>query len=243
MTKLLYDKEMQLLDCTACVVDVIPDEADPQRFKVILDQTIFYPQGGGQPYDQGTIQNASSSFNVGEVRFSDGTVYHIGTFTGNPFSAGDTVKCLVDGERRSLHSRLHSAGHLLDMAMNSVQLPWIPTKAYHFPQGPYVEYEGSLGGVNVDALKKDLESACENYINQQIPTTILFVPKDQLTQYCSSVPDYIPVDKPTRVVLYGKFGVPCGGTHVKNTSEIGTITIRKLKEKKGQIRISYDISE
>jgi Ser-tRNA(Ala) deacylase AlaX len=56
------------------------------------------------------------------------------------------------------------------------------------------------------------------------------------------VPDNIPKNKPARVVMYGpEFGIPCGGTHVKNLKQIGTIKIPKLKEKKGVIRVSYGV--
>ena len=55
------------------------------------------------------------------------------------------------------------------------------------------------------------------------------------------VPDYIPTDKPCRVVMYGDFGVPCGGTHVANLSELVSMTIRKIKSEKGNIRVAYDV--
>ena len=103
-TKLLYLEDFTLLVYDARVIEVYNEE---KREVVMLDQTIFYPQGGGQPYDQGTIESASEKFLVEEVRFVDGMVKHIGKFESGRFSAGEIVTCNVDPARRTLNSRLH----------------------------------------------------------------------------------------------------------------------------------------
>jgi len=56
------------------------------------------------------------------------------------------------------------------------------------------------------------------------------------------VPENLPKDKPSRVVLYGDFGVPCGGTHVKQLSDIGSINVRKMKASGDSLRVSYEIN-
>ena len=55
------------------------------------------------------------------------------------------------------------------------------------------------------------------------------------------VPENIPKDKPSRVMVYDNFAVPCGGTHVKNAADVGTLTVTKIKNKGGAIRISYSV--
>lgn len=72
-------------------------------------------------------------------------------------------------------------------------------------------------------------------------TTLVFLPKEQMQTVCRHVPHYIPEGKPSRVVMYGDFGVPCGSTHVSNIKDIKGITIRKVKVEKGNVRVSYDI--
>jgi Ser-tRNA(Ala) deacylase AlaX len=63
-----------------------------------------------------------------------------------------------------------------------------------------------------------------------------------MDKFCKHVPKNIPTNKPGRVVMYGEsFGIPCGGTHVKNLVLIGTIKIPKLKQKSGIIRVSYTV--
>lgn len=238
-TRLLYLEQMNQYTCEAQVVEVLNEDG---RNVVILDQTIFYPQGGGQPYDIGVISSEGKKFIVEEVRFVDGVVKHIGKFESDIFNQDESVTCSVDTERRKLHTRLHSGGHLVDMGLKQLGVTWKPGKGYHFPNGPYVEYSGSLEGVDVEKLKSDLETACNQIIQKAVDTKVLFMPKEEMGSVCEFVPDYIPEGKPARVVMYGDFGIPCGGTHVSNLGEIGKMTIRKIKQDGENIRVSYLVS-
>lgn len=239
-TNLLYLENFTQTEGEAKVVDAISEDGCDI---VVLNQTIFYPQGGGQPYDQGVIEGKSGKFLMEEVRFVEGIVKHIGKFEKGEFKKGDEVKCLVDRERRELNSRLHSAGHLVDMAVTELKLGWTPGKGFHFPNGPYVEYAGELGEIDREKLKADLEAACNKFIGQDIPVKAVFMDKDKMLKVCHFVPDYLPEGKPGRVVMFGDFGVPCGGTHVSSLGEIKSETIRKIKsEGSNNIRVAYDIA-
>jgi len=238
-TTLLYLQDFNLLEADACIEGVKMDDAKNKVF-VILDQTIFYPQGGGQPYDTGVLQTKSGKFTVQEVRFVDGMVRHYGEYAPNAHP-GERAHCIVDGERRFLNSRLHSAGHVVDMGVTKLGLGWVPGKGYHFPDGPYVEYTGTLREEVREKLRGDLEAACNGYVEEARATKLVFMPKEEMHKVCHFVPDYLPEGKPARVVMYGDFGVPCGGTHVNNLSEIKKIFVRKLKPEKGNIRVAYDI--
>ena len=99
-TKLLYMEMMQLLECKATVEEI--KDLGEDKFSAILDQTVFYPQGGGQPFDNGIIKNENAVFNVSEVRFIDGQVHHIGKYEKGAFKVGDTVNSVVEKERRQL---------------------------------------------------------------------------------------------------------------------------------------------
>lgn len=237
-TKLIYMEHMDHYICEAQVMEVFSEE---EKTIVVLDQTVFYPQGGGQPYDTGIILSLNKKFFVEEVRFVDGVVRHIGTFEGEALNAGETVTCSVDNERRRLNTRLHSAGHLIDMAFKRMGITWMPGKGYHFPNGPYVEYTGSVSGIDVEKLKIDLENTCNELIAEEISTKVLFMAKEEMGSVCMFVPEYVPEGKPGRVVFYGDFGIPCGGTHVTNLREIGTMTIRKIKQDGERVRVSYSV--
>lgn len=211
VTRLRYLREMDLLELESLVAGV---EADA----VLLEETIFYPQGGGQPYDQGFIVSPTARFRVSEVRHSDAGVRHIGAFESGSFSAGELVRSLVDAERRILHTRIHSAGHVVDMAVTSMEMGWVPGKGYHYPEGAYVEYAGALSG----DPGTEIEKRCNGILGQGIETRLQF-------------------DGDQRTVYYGSFGVLCGGTHVARLADIGPIVIRKLKESKGVVRVSYSV--
>lgn len=237
-TKLLYLEDFNLLTCEARVVSISEENGG---YVVLLAQTIFYPQGGGQPYDKGGIEGPSGKFLVEEVRFADGVVKHIGKFESGSFQTGESVKCSVDEPRRALHSRIHSAGHVVDMAVTALNLNWIPEKGYHFPEGPYVEYAGSLDGLDKEKLKIDIENLCNKFVNENRETKLLFMDKKKTKEVCHFVPDYIPEGKPARVVMYGDFGVPCGGTHVGHLGDMRKMTIRKIKAEGETVRVGYDV--
>lgn len=246
-TKLLYLEDFSALSCDARVVTVTREN---EKDIVILNTTVFYPQGGGQPYDTGAIQSPAIRFRVEEVRWQDGIVRHIGQFEQGIFSEGESVSCAVDAERRAVHSRIHSAGHLVDFAVAHLGLPWTPGKGYHFPQGPYVEYGGMLGDADKEKLKADIERIAADAILVGKEVSVRFMPKEEMASVCRFVPDNIPPGKPGRVVVFGNpstssgqaFGVPCGGTHVKNLSEIHGLSIRKIKQEGTNIRVGYDVT-
>ncbi len=237
-TKLLYLEDMQCLTGASKVLGVLKEE---EKVSVILDESYFYPQGGGQPYDQGIIKNDSGLFKVEEVRFIDNLVHHIGHFESGEFKEGNDVHYEIDEPRRKLHTRLHSGGHLIDMALHQMGIGWKPGKGYHFPDGAYVEYEGDLEGQEKEDLMGKIETIANSIITKNGSTTIEFMPKQDMHTVCHNVPDYLPEGKPTRVVSYGDFGEPCGGTHGKNLADIQKLTVRKIKAKGGKIKVGYDV--
>ena len=238
-TKLIYMEEMSKLEHSTQVVEVFPGENEgDDRTVVILAETVFYPQGGGQPWDTGTIEGADTKFNVEEVRFVDGVVHHIGTGDVKP---GDEVTCHVEPKRRLLNTRCHSGGHMIDLALYEMGVTWPPAKGYHFPNGPYDEFIGTLPE-DREKFKADLETKCNEIIERGAETEVRFMEKEQMKDICLHVPDYLPEGKPGRLVMYGDWGMPCGGTHVANLKDIGKMTIRKVKQEKDRVRIAYDVS-
>lgn len=227
--------------CDAVIKSVLATEDN--RVDIELDKTCFYPRGGGQDWDTGVIEKDGVLFTVKEVRLAEnGSVQHIGTFKNGELKAGDVVNCKVDHERRAINTRLHSAGHVIDMAIDSLGLDWIATKGQHYPHLSAVEYTGTWQPEQPDELKQKIEQAANGFIVKGTDNSLEFMSVEEMHKVVRHVPDNIPKNKPGRVVMYGdNFGIPCGGTHVKNLSQIGTINIPKLKEKKGVIRVSYEV--
>ena len=239
-TKLLYLEDFDVTTTDAFVTDVHTTE-DGQTV-VELDQTCFYPRGGGQDWDTGTITAGDAVFVVSMVRLDEnGVVQHYGTFDGDGFAVGAAVYCAVDEERRTINTRLHSAGHLIDMAVQELGWTWTPDKAGHYPHMSFVEYEtGEF--VADDATQQALQSRIDELAHSTYENKVLFMSPSEMGQYCRHIPANMPTNKPSRIVLYADdFGIPCGGTHVRHASDIGHIEVSKVKSKKGITKVSYRV--
>ncbi len=195
--------QTQVLSCT---------RADDGKFHVVLAATLFHPQGGGQLSDQGTIAGVK----VGRVVQEDSVVIHI---ADQEVAIGDAL-IEVSAEIRSLHARLHSAGHLISGVVE--QLGWRATKGHHWPG------EGRVVFDSPGASKAVTLEAVEQAVNQLIT---------------DDVPRRLAVQDGVRSVCFGSLRMhSCGGTHVPSAGLVGPIKLLKLKEKKGQLSILYDIA-
>jgi cysteine desulfurase len=227
--------------------------------------------------------------------------------------ASATIK--INSEHRRLSAKLHSAGHLLDLAVRRVidrliqeedekkkttntspaaaasagseavsslaagattsstsagtpkgkggkapasadneelkQL--VPGKGYHFNDGPYVEYEGSLPSqrVNIEAFGKLVEEACKELLEEGAATAVSTITTADGPEALAAVGlseesvSHLPKGSPVRVVAIGGATntCPCGGTHVKKASEIGSsIVVTKVTSKKGKTKVSYTLA-
>lgn len=241
MSELLYMQDFNVEVCEANIVSI--STVEDGRTDIVLDQTCFYARGGGQDWDMGTIAGDDTTFEVEEVHLDEqGDVHHIGNYRTGLFTNGDHVMCSVNHERRMINTRLHSAGHVIDMAIDKLGLDWVATKGQHYPHLSAVEYSGTWQPEQAEALRVAIENQANKFIQQGLENSLTFIPVEEMHRVVRHVPDNIPKNKPGRVVIYGEdFGIPCGGTHVKNLREIGVVTVPKLKEKKGAIRVSYTV--
>ena len=218
MTKLLYLTDSTLLSTKANVVSFNDVEGT-----LVLDQTIFYAQGGGQPSDRGMITGVNGSLVVEMVKVNDQIVaVHTGSITGS-FTPGEEVQLEVDPTWRAQMTRLHSAGHILRFAMLDCGYNWKPTRGFHFPEGTYIESEPEhIQEVTDEAVKK-IEQAANAFVAQDYKTEIHW-------------------DGDVRTVVFGPHNMPCGGTHILKGSDIKDIRITKVKKKSGRVRFSYSVN-
>ena len=242
-TQLVYLEDFGIVTCSAQVTRV--EQTEDGRTDIQLDQTCFYPRGGGQDWDTGAIKSVDSSvvFDVQEVRLDEnGIVHHTGAFQTGSFKVGDEVQCIVDTERRSINTRLHSAGHVVDLAVDKLKLPLVPVRGGHYPHMSFVEYEGEIAPEEAESIRQQLEQVANEVIEKGGRNEIRFMPVSEMHTVCRHVPPNIPTNKPARVVIYnGDFGVPCGGTHVTDLQDIGRMTVIKVKTKKGLTKVSYAV--
>lgn len=238
LTTLLYMQNFDIETCEATIIAATPTDG---KLDLVLDQTCFYARGGGQDWDMGVIRKSNAEFAVEEVRLDEnGVVHHIGIANG-AFGERDKVACEVDHERRVINMRLHSAAHVIDMAIDKLGLDWVATKGQHYPHLSAVEYSGTWEPEKAESLRVEIETVANDLIEKGSNNTLRFMPVEEMHEYCRNVPENLPKNKPGRVVFYGDFGIPCGGTHVRDIKQVGKIVIPKMKEKKGVIRVNYTV--
>jgi len=230
-------------------VTVVDGSAD--TVEVILDQTIFHPQGGGQACDVGKLVSSGKEvMDVIDVRKQpSGVITHKGTLkegsTADDLQPGMSVSLLIDEERRRLNARLHSAGHLLDVAMRMIGFDFLPTKGNHAPGNSSVEYIGEIPADQREEVAKKLEAKANELIRAgtdvEVHQQVAF---DDIKAMCGFVPDYLPQHMPARIVriVHHEDACPCGGTHVDKTSTIGTLKVTKIKKAKKAIKVGYELS-
>ena len=229
--------------------------ADKLKKRLVLDQTVFYPQSGGQQSDVGFLHGLSK-LQVTAVKKdpSDGQVWH--------YVSGDVeeekwldaeVECEIDENVRMLNSRSHSAGHALDHAAEDLNLPVEVRGACHFLPYPYVEYEYAdanqipANKEAIEKLQKDLEEAANRIISANIEVTVYTGKVSELSEWRQALlPEPVLREGTVRLIKFCApqyHPVPCSGTHVRNSSQIKPIKVRKIsqpdKTRPGFIRVSY----
>uniref|UniRef100_A0A7S0BNT4 Threonyl/alanyl tRNA synthetase SAD domain-containing protein n=1 Tax=Rhodosorus marinus TaxID=101924 RepID=A0A7S0BNT4_9RHOD len=227
MTERLYFNDSYCFEASPLVNEAEFDQ-EKSEWSLVLDKTIFHPPGGGQPSDEGQI----SSHGVLSLAVDKdlGTIKHkVACKDGASFSPGDLVFLNVDEVVRRRHARLHSAGHLMDVAVRKMGLMFQSSKAYHYPDGSYVEYLGSVPVEERELMAKKIMSVANETI--------------QKTKDTDLVTSRIEQDGTRLVFLSSEdIGCPCGGTHVKHVKEIGHVTVTRLVEKKKFIRVCYSVT-
>lgn len=235
MTKLNYLNDTYVFKSNAIFVEIKEQEKGKA---IILDETIFYPQGGGQPADKGKIISDNAVFSVNDVRLDEnGIVWHFGEFKSGEFQKGEKVTLKIEKEKRITNAKLHSAGHLLDCAVKKMGIENLePTKGFHFSDGPYVEYKGTIEN------PAEIIPELEKILNELIAQNLQVEKHDLSPDEAKAQKVWTPESKSARVVNFAGFSnCGCGGTHVNSASEIGKIIIRKIKSKKGVTKIAYSM--
>lgn len=204
---------------------------------VTLASTIFYPQGGGQPSDQGVIRGKRGTLNVKSVSYNNGNPIHQGKLKGT-LEGGETASCEIDWDRRYHNMCVHSGGHLVHEAVHELYPALKPVKGEHGIGGEqYIEYKGTEE-IDVPKLNVRLEQLVED--DRSITTE--FVSFDELQKRSQFVPENLPTNKPLRIMTIDGFEpIPDGGTQVAGTKELGGLTISRFESIDEMLRVHYVI--
>jgi Ser-tRNA(Ala) deacylase AlaX len=261
----LYQKDGQLSTYTSPIASVqslssLPEETqilfkpppDSDPFILTTPATIFHAQGGGQPSDTGTIKgDGSTTFHVHQVRKpnDNGAILHMGIFSPSDsrFTYGEETHQAIDVEKRLLHSRIHTAGHVIGLAINALvkdgKLPsdLVDGKASHYPGAAFVEFNGLIPGT----AKQVIQDKVDELVARDLGVQIHFWTEEKARSDCTGVLESFKGDEDgVRVVEIGDVGsYPCGGTHVLKLSECGKVVVRGIKRQKGVSKVSYEVAD
>ncbi len=235
MTTPLYMHDAYLKEMEATIIDVAKETDN--RWLVVLDKTIFYPRGGGQSTDQGILFTETWKGKVSQALQKEDKIIHF-VEGSEPPPKGTVVKGTLDWDRRYLHMRLHSAGHVVDFALYLLGFspaPLMPFKGDHGKK-PVIYYQGIVQ----EDFRETLEQKANELVSKNLPFSTRFVSYEELEQGTIYLQPGLPKNKPLRMLtLEGVGSVADGGTQVHRTAEVGHISILPLEKEEGMTLIHY----
>lgn len=221
MTEWLFQQDAYLQHCKARVLEAAPGE-------VVLDRTIFYPLGGGQPGDTGALRSADGrEWRVLDTRKGDGgRIVHKLAPDATPPAPGDEVEARLDWDRRYLHMRMHTGLHLL---------------------GSVLRFGVTGGQIGADRSRLDFDTqedidparvneALKALVAADVAVSSRWIAEEELDRQPELVRT-LSVQPPRgagRIRLLDVAGIdlqPCGGTHVRSTGEVGPLIVTKVENK------------
>ena len=238
MSDLLYQTDSYLREMDATVVLVTDDG-------VVLDRTVFYPGGGGQPADKGMLRDeAGNEYRVKRAKKVRGQLVHLLEGDGRP-AEGSLVHGVIDWERRYKVMRTHTAMHILCGVIYRDYGALVT--------GGQMEVGKGRMDFEFERMGKELVQEIEEKINAEVaaarPVRVQIRPREEAFQ----IPDLIRtkinllpkgISEVRTVELVGLDLQADGGTHVANTSEVGQMIVKGYKSK-GKInkRIYFELGD
>lgn len=225
MTTLIYQTDSYAREFDALVTAVLPEEN-----AVVLDRSAFYPGGGGQPGDTGVLASGSQTWNVTKLRKAGEDLVHI--VEGDLPSPGDALRGRIDWERRYQLMRTHTALHILCGVVFRDYGALVTGGNMEPLQGrmdfEFERLQGELVGEIEVAVNKEVQAGREVRVNI-LPREEAFQIPDLIRTKINLLPEGIREVRTVEIV--GLDLQADGGTHVKNTSEVGRIKVVDYKSK------------
>jgi len=227
LTEKLYLTDSYLKEFEAKVISLNESEG-----LVELDKTAFYPTGGGQPSDTGVIEFNGKSYSVSDVSKSGDRVFHKVSDTSG-LSEGATVKGRIDWDKRYQHMKYHTALHIIDGVVFK-EGNGSMTGGQIYDDRARADFD--ILGLDKDKVLKILEES-QQVIDNALPVEVKFLTKEE----AEKVPELARTEPGKelmkkldtfRIIDIKGFDFQLdGGTHVKNTSELGRIELSKYENK------------
>ena len=225
MTEKLFYKDAYQKTFEATVIEC---REGKKGYEIILDQTAFYPEGGGQPGDIGYLQTGDQKVEVTDTHEKDGEILH---FCGQPLEKGRKVTGSIDWERRFDLMQNHSGEHIVSglvhhkFGYNNV--------GFHMGKDTVtIDFDGEFSVE--DMCRFEQEANARIWANEQVDITSYTEEEAETVEYRSKKELHGVV----RIVTFPNADVcACCGTHVRYTGEIGLIKLISLQKWKGGVRM------
>jgi misacylated tRNA(Ala) deacylase len=235
MTKALFLVDSYLKESEATVVSVTDGKY------VVLDQTIFYAKGGGQPHDTGKIIKGEEIYNVVYVAKVPGEISHEVDHVG--LQPGDKVHCVLNWERRYKLMRSHTAAHVVAALLNAGTGALITGNQL---EEDHVRFDFSLEKFDRELLETYLAKA-NDLFSTDVAVKWYELPREEamkipgVVKMAGAFPPDLPVLRIVEIV--GVDRMADGGTHVRNLREVGKVELVKTENKgKNNRRIYFKLS-
>jgi len=224
MEQKLFYKDVYIKSFYAELLKQAEDDGRPYA---VLSQTAFYPTGGGQPFDTGTL-NGVEVLAVEEV---DGEIRH---YIAEHIGASEKVEGVIDWERRFDHMQQHAGQHILSAAFED--LFQYKTISFHLGK------EILTIDLDTDTLSQEEVAEAEKLANQIIlenrPIVTKWVNSDELQQY--NLRKELSVSENIRLVIIPEFDYNgCGGTHPGSTGQVASLKILSWERQKKKVRVEF----
>ncbi|MCS7386641.1 MAG: alanyl-tRNA editing protein [archaeon GB-1867-005] len=214
---------------------------------VILDRTAFHPTAGGQPHDTGFIIGLNGKMNVTDVYEDDsGNVIHEGVVEGS-IAVGDKVRGQINWDRRYRLMRMHTAAHILIQAVRDYfRSPVRCVSAGKSLDRGRLDFQAKISR----EMLPEIESIANSVVSEDRRVIIKYMAPSDAVNYLKKYHESIDLyarkyalpEKIRIIEIEGWYAIPCGGTHVKRTGEVGRIKLLKRASKgKGVVRIEYTV--
>jgi|TARA_B100000315_G_scaffold260485_1_gene322280 misacylated tRNA(Ala) deacylase len=221
---------------------VVDSQVIDGDYWVQFDKTYYYPSGGGQPADHGTISADGIKYSILDVKKRSEILHLLSDSVNVDSLVNQTLTAEIDQQRRDILCRMHTAQHLVSAAADEL---FSATTI-----GNQINTQKTRIDIGIESRdsfsKDDLESSVNNYIDSAVDVSMSFRPRDELIEdpLVRVNMDLIPKNiHELRVITIDGIDIcPCAGTHVGNTNQIGYIEIGKVKSKgAGKLRVEYTL--
>lgn len=233
----LYDRDAYATEFEADIISCEPNKADDKRFDIILNQTLFFPEEGGQSPDMGIL----GGYRVVDVQIKNGVITHTVDTSADDccevekeaeLAAGVHVQGKIDWQHRFYNMQQHSGEHIFSGIVH--RRFGFENVGFHLSDSVVtMDFSGVISPEDIAEVEHEVNVA----ISKNIPIEVTYPSRDELAQleYRSK----IEIEGQVRIVTVPGYDVcACCAPHVKRTGEIGMLKVMNYQNYKGGVRVS-----